>query len=163
MPGSGVGRCIRNSFCNHALPCHNQGIRLEKKVILQFSLKKYGVFAGGAALGALVDYVVTLGAVRLGGLSPSLALGLAMLISASAVFLWHDHVTFAAANQPGRLQRYLAFMGWSLAVFLLRAGLLELFGHFGMALPLALAAAILIASVINYVISAALIFPGNRP
>lgn len=134
-----------------------------KKVILRVSVKKYGIFAGGAALGALIDYLVTLGGVRLAGLSPSLALGLAMLISATAVFFWHDHVTFAAAGQPGRLRRYLAFMGWSLVVFLLRAVLLEIFGHFGMALPLALAAAILIASVINYLLSAALIFRGNQP
>lgn len=129
---------------------------------MPISLKKYGVFASGAALGALVDYVVSLGAVRLAGLSPSLALGLAMLISASAVFFWHDHVTFAAAGQPGRLRRYLSFMVWSVAVFLLRAAFLELFSRLGMALPLALAAAILIASVINYLISMALIFRRGR-
>lgn len=129
---------------------------------MRFSVNKYGVFAGGAALGALVDYGVTLGAVRLAGLSPSVALGLAMLISATAVFFWHEHVTFAAAGQPGRMRRYLVFMGWSLIVFLLRAGLLELFSRLGLALPLALAAAILIASVINYLISAALIFRGKQ-
>ena len=121
-------------------------------------LKKYGLFASGAALGALVDYGVTLAAVRLAGLTPSLALGLAMLISASAVFLWHDHVTFAAAGQPGKARRYLAFMAWSVVVFALRAGLLLVFGRMGMALPLALGLAILIASVINYLISSGLIF-----
>lgn len=86
-----------------------------------------------------------------------------MLVSATMVFFWHDNVTFAAVGQPKRLQRYLAFMGWSLLVYLLRAVLLEILRHVGTALPLALAIAILIASVINYLISAALIFRGNQP
>lgn|GEM_PF-993488 len=146
------------------IPCEDQpGSPFAMKVIVRFSVNRYGIFAGGAALGALIDYLITLGGARLAGLPASLALGFAMLISATAVFFWHETVTFAAAGQPGRLRRYLAFMGWSLVVYLLRAVLLEIFRHFGMALPLALAVAILIASVINYLISAAVIFRGSQP
>lgn len=122
------------------------------------TLKRYGLFAGGSALGAVIDYASTLGAVRLLGLPPALALGLAMIASASGVFFWHDHITFAAAGMPGKARRYAVFMVWSGIVFLLRAGLLVAFQAAGMPLPLALGAAIVIASVVNYVLSSRAIF-----
>lgn len=121
-------------------------------------LKKYSLFAGGSALGAVVDYIVTLAAVRLFAIPPELALGLAMLISATAVFFWHGHVTFRVANQPQKFRRYLMFMAWSGVVFAMRAGLLVAFRTMGMPLTVALALAIVIASVINYLLSARVIF-----
>lgn len=122
------------------------------------SLKQYGIFAGGSGIGAVIDYVVTLLAVRWLSLWPEAALGLAMLISATVVFFWHDHVTFAAARKPRRMRRYVRFMVWSAVVFGIRAVLLAVLRVLGVALPLALGAAILIASVINYVISDRAIF-----
>lgn len=125
-------------------------------------LKKYSLFASGSALGAVVDYIVTLAAVRLFAIPAELALGLAMLISATAVFFWHGHVTFRVADQPQKLRRYLMFMGWSGVVFAMRAALLSGFGYLGMPLTIALALAIGIASVINYLLSARLIFRQSR-
>lgn len=122
------------------------------------ALKRYALFIGGAALGAVVDYAVTLGLVQLAGISATLALCLAMLVSATAVFFWHDHVTFGAAQTPGKPRRYGVFMGWSGIVYLMRAGLLAGFAALGLALPVALALAIGIASVINYLLSSRVIF-----
>lgn len=126
------------------------------------TIRKYGLFAGGSALGAVVDYVVTLTAVRLLAIQPELALGLAMLISATAVFFWHGHVTFRVAGQPRKLRRYLMFMAWSGVVFAMRAGLLATFRMLGVPLSIALALAIGIASVINYLLSARVIFRAGR-
>jgi len=121
-------------------------------------LRRYGMFAGGSALGAGVDYAVTLAATRLLGLAPELALGLAMLISATIVFFWHEHVTFGAAGQPGLRRRYLRFMAWSGLVFGLRAAILRGLIVLGLPLSLALAVAIGVVSVINYLISSRAIF-----
>lgn len=121
-------------------------------------LRRYGLFAGGSALGAVVDYAVTLGAVGLFGLSSAVALGLAMLVSATGVFFWHEHITFGAAGTRGKSRRYAAFMLWSGVVFALRAAMLLGFQTLGLPLPVALAAAIAIASIINYMLSSWAIF-----
>lgn len=125
-------------------------------------LKRFGLFAGGSALGALVDYLATLALTQLFGISPAFALGLAMLLSATGVFFWHEHVTFGVAGRLGQGRRYLVFMVWSGAVFLLRAGILLVLQKLGLALPVALGGAIVIASLINYLLSAYAIFRPGR-
>ncbi|MFG6082035.1 GtrA family protein [Paracoccus litorisediminis] len=121
-------------------------------------LKRYGVFAGGSAFGAVVDYIVTLVAVRALGISPETALALAMVFSATAVFFWHEHLTFGSKGQPGLSRRYILFMLWSVVVWGMRAGMLFLFRMAGMPLYAALALAIGIASVVNYILSSRAIF-----
>lgn len=125
-------------------------------------LKRLGLFLGGSALGAVIDYAVTLGAVRLLGADPTLALGLAMILSASAVFAWHDRITFPGAR-GSRLTRYVRFMAWSALVFALRALLLALFLRAGLPLAVALALAIGVATVVNFAVSRALIFARPIP
>lgn len=121
-------------------------------------LRKYTVFLGGSALGAVADYLVTLLGVRFLALSPELALSIAMIFSATAVFVWHEHITFSVAGTPGKLRRYLVFMAWSAVILALRAGLLFVMRKAGLPLWLALAVAIGVASVINYIISSRRIF-----
>jgi putative flippase GtrA len=121
-------------------------------------LRRYTVFLGGSALGAVADYAVTLTGVRLLGLSPEAALALAMIFSSMAVFLWHEHVTFTTAGAPGKPRRFVVFMGWSAVILALRAALLFVMRKAGVPVWLALALAIGIASVINYIISSRRIF-----
>lgn len=125
-------------------------------------LKRFGLFAGGSAFGAVIDYVVTLAAVHLAGADPTVALGLAMIVSASAVFCYHDRITFPGATGHG-LTRYALFMGWSALVFALRAVLLRLFLRLGLPLAAALLVAIGLASVINFAVSRAVIFAKAQP
>ena len=126
-------------------------------MIAQF-LRQYGLFIGGSALGAAVDYAVTLTAVRVAGLDPALGLGLAMLLSASAAFFWHQRLTFAHSRGAGTGRRYLAFMAWSALIFALRAALMTLLTHWGLRLEIALAVAIVAASAVNFLVSRAVIF-----
>lgn len=124
-------------------------------------LKRYGLFAGGSAVGALIDYAVTMVAVHLLGIPAIPALGCAMIASASVTFLFHDRLTFPDAGGHW-LKRYVAFMGWSALVFALRAILLELFRLLALPLSVALLCAIGLASVINFAISGRFIFAKAR-
>lgn len=125
-------------------------------------LKQYGMFATGSVVGAAIDYVVTLGAVHFLGASPVVALGCAMIASATVTFLFHDRLTFPNASSH-QLKRYALFMGWSALVFALRAVLLRLLGLLGLPLGLALLGAIGLASALNFAVSGAVIFAKARP
>lgn len=125
-------------------------------------LKRYGIFVSGSVLGAAIDYVVTLGAVHFLGASPTVALGCAMIASASVTFLFHDRLTFPGAHGH-RLKRYALFMGWSALVFALRALLLRLLGLLCLPLSLALLGAIGLASAVNFAVSCTVIFAKARP
>ena len=67
-------------------------------------------------------------------------------------------MTFGTGGKPGRARRYLVFMGWSGVILALRAAMLFLMRKAGVPVWLALALAIGIASVINYIISSRRIF-----
>lgn len=120
-------------------------------------LKRFLVFGGGSVIGAVVDYVVTLGAHALLGTPPSLALTVAMVASASVVFLYHDRVTFRTAG-AGWPKRYIRFMALAALVLLLRVVVLELLLTAGAPVPLALAVAIAVVSVANFTASSMLVF-----
>lgn len=123
-------------------------------------LKRFSLFASGSTIGAAIDYVVTLTATDWLGLDPAYALGLAMIISASVVFLFHVRITFDGANS-NLMRRYALFMGWSGLIFMLRAFLLKAILYTGLPLALALLMAIGLASIINFAISSAVIFAKN--
>ncbi len=120
-------------------------------------LKRFSLFAGGSTIGAAIDYVVTLAATGWLGLDPALALGLAMIVSASVVFLFHVRITFEDATS-NIVRRYVLFMGWSGLIFMLRAFLLKTMLYTGLPLAAALLLAIGLASIINFAISSAVIF-----
>lgn len=126
----------------------------------QIMLKRFSLFASGSAIGAAIDYVVTLVATSWIKLDPAFALGLAMIISASVVFFFHDHITFQGAKS-NLVRRYAMFMGWSGLIYILRAFLLKAFLYTGLPLALALLVAIGLASIINFAISSAVIFAKN--
>lgn len=120
-------------------------------------LKRFLVFGGGSLIGAVIDYVATLGAHAFLGTSPSLALAVAMVLSGTVVFLYHDKVTFRTAG-AGWPQRYAKFMALTALVLLLRIVVLELFIRAGFPVPLAVAAAIVIVSIANFAASSMLVF-----
>lgn len=120
-------------------------------------LKRYSLFAGGSAIGAAIDYAVTLAASTFLNLEPNIALGLAMLISASITFFFHDRVTFRDARDTMR-HRFFLFMLWSCFVFLIRTLLLYSGLCAGLPLAVALLLAIGLASIINFAMSSAVIF-----
>ncbi|PZM09988.1 GtrA family protein [Rhizobium tubonense] len=124
-------------------------------------LKRYSLFAGGSAIGATIDYTITLITSDLADLPPTIALGLAMILSASVTFFFHDRITF-----PERVSvrhRFFLFMLWSGLVFVMRTLLLKMGLYAGLPLAAALLLAIGLASMINFVVSSAVIFPTNQP
>ncbi len=119
--------------------------------------KRFPVFVGGSAVGAVIDYTVTLTATGLLHLQPAVALALAMLISGTVVFFFHLRVTFDYSG-GSRFRRFVLFMGWTFLIYLLRA--LLMLGGLGIGLPLAIAlfVAIGMASIINFAFSSAIVF-----
>jgi putative flippase GtrA len=124
-------------------------------------LKRYSLFAGGSAIGATIDYAITLTASDLADLPPTIALGLAMILSASVIFFFHDRITFRA--RVGVRHGFFLFMLWSGLVFLMRTLLLKMGLYAGLPLAAALLLAIGLASMINFVVSSALIFAKSQP
>jgi putative flippase GtrA len=120
-------------------------------------LRRLSLFASGSVIGAVIDYVVTLGLSQGMGLDPAIALALAMIISASVVFRFHSRITFHEANDD-LLRRYIMFMGWSALIYALRALLLKAFLYAGLPLAAALLMAIGLVAIINYAMSSAVIF-----
>ena len=120
-------------------------------------LRRLSLFASGSVIGAVIDYVVTLGLSQWLKLDPAIALALSMIISASVVFRFHSRITFDEAND-NLLKRYVMFMAWSALIFFLRAVLLKAFLYSGLPLAIALLGAIGLVSIINFAMSSAVIF-----
>lgn len=116
-------------------------------------------FGGGSAIGAAIDYAITMLAVSRLSLPPAVGLALAMLISATAVFVYHEKVTFPGAKSLHLWSRYGRFMALAAAVFALRAGALHLLLATGLSLPVALGIAIIAVSLINFAAASLLVFP----
>ncbi|OJU92606.1 MAG: hypothetical protein BGO06_19305 [Shinella sp. 65-6] len=115
-------------------------------------LKNFLVFSGGSVVGAIIDYVVTLGANGLLGTPPSLALAASMMASGSIVFLYHDRITFRTSG-TGWVKRYVKFMMLTAIILALRVVVLELFIAAGLPVFIAVALAIGIVSVANFAAS----------
>ena len=120
-------------------------------------LKRISLFASGSVIGAAIDYVTTIILSEWISMDPAVALGLAMIISASVVFWYHRRVTFEHSKDK-LLRRYVMFMAWSALVFMIRAVVLKLALHVGLPLTLALLVAIGLASIVNFAMSSAVIF-----
>lgn len=120
-------------------------------------LKSFAVFIGGSLIGAVIDYVVTLGAYSLLGTPPSIALAAAMVVSGSVVFLYHDMVTFRTAG-AGWMRRYAKFMALTALVLVLRVVVLEAAILAGLPVFLAVAVAIVLVSIANFAASSMLVF-----
>lgn len=120
-------------------------------------LRKFIVFGGGSLVGAALDYTVTLFLHDVFSVEPSGALALSMTISASVVFLYHEKFTFGVAG-AGRMRRYARFLLLAILVLALRVALLESLLAGGLSPPLALAMAIVFASLVNFAASSLFVF-----
>ncbi|WP_176086470.1 GtrA family protein [Martelella sp. HB161492] len=120
-------------------------------------VKRYIVFGGGSLLGAVIDYLGTLALNDGFGLPPAVALGFMMIISATVVFYYHHRITFRTAGDAW-LRRYVRFMLLSALIFALRAVVLELLVACNLSVPLAVAAAIVLISVVNFAASSVFVF-----
>lgn len=125
------------------------------------TVRNFLVFSGGSVVGAIIDYVVTLGAHGLLDTPPSLALSLSMVISASVVFLYHDRITFRTSG-AGWLKRYVKFMMLAAIVLALRVVILELLIAAALPVFIAVAVAIVVVSVANFAASSMLVFMKGR-
>ncbi|MDO6964388.1 GtrA family protein [Rhizobium alvei] len=125
-------------------------------------LKSFIVFGGGSLLGAIIDYFITLSLHNHYGLSPGVALVLAMVVSSLVVFLYHDHITFRVAEK-GALVRYGRFALLTVLVFGLRFVVLNGLMAWGASTEIAVIVAIVAVSIINFGISSAFIFLKDRP
>ena len=134
-----------------------RGFDLVWNKVVGVILKRFPLFMSGSAMGAVIDYVVTLTASDFLHLEPAAALALAMIISGAVVFFFHVRVTFKYATEK-LLYRYILFMGWTGLIFLLRAALLQACLHLGLRLAIALVIAIGLASIVNFAISSVVIF-----
>lgn len=125
-------------------------------------LKRFPVFISGSAIGSGIDYIVTLSATNWIGLDPTYALALAMIISASIVYVFHARFTFADSTvgeaKNSFIQAYVFFIGWSVLIFILRVILLKVLLYLGLQLAIALLIAMALISIVNFAISSALIF-----
>lgn len=120
-------------------------------------LKRYPLFVGGSAMGAAIDYVATLTSSAFLNIDPNVALALAMALSASITFFFHDRVTFRGARHSMQ-HRFLLFMLWSCFIYLIRALLLCAGLYAGLPLAIVLLLAIALASIINFAMSSTVIF-----
>jgi putative flippase GtrA len=125
-------------------------------------LKRYSLFAGGSAMGAAIDYSLTLAASVLVNLGPTIALGLAMIVSASIIIFFHDRITFHDVRDNVR-DRFFLFMLWACLIFLMRTLLLKVSPSAGLPLAVAVILAIGLASVINFSVSSPAIFAKKQP
>ncbi len=119
--------------------------------------KRFVTFSGGSVLGAAIDYALTMLCYHLLRMDPSVALALAMTVSASVVFLYHEKITFRASG-PGRGSRYLRFAALAVLVLGLRVIAVRALTAAGLPVALALAIAIVLVSILNFAASSMLIF-----
>ena len=115
------------------------------------------IFGVGSTLGAVIDYLITLTGVQYFYLPPTWSLGLAMLVSSSVVFIFHEVLTFQKKKE-GRIQRYRTFMISSAVIFFLRAVFLSIFLTVALNLSISLIVTIIIVFFINYLFSSRYIF-----
>ena len=119
--------------------------------------RRFVTFSGGSVLGAVIDYGLTMLCYDLLHMDPSVALALAMTVSASVVFLYHEKITFRTAA-PGRGARYLRFAALAVLVLALRVLAIQALTAAGLPVALALAIAIVVVSILNFAASSMLIF-----
>ena len=74
-------------------------------------LKRFPLFVSGSAMGAVIDYVVTLTASDVLHFRPAVALALAMIISGSVVFFFHVRVTFKYSTENSCIAIFCLWVG----------------------------------------------------
>lgn len=120
-------------------------------------LNKFSVFIIGSLQGMIIDYLVALFLNYYFNIFPVVGLALAMTISSSVVFLFHEFVTFSPSGH-GRRRRYFMFVALTILIFLTRSTILVLLMRVGATVTLGLLSAIGLTTIISFTISQKKIF-----
>lgn len=121
-------------------------------------MARFFLFGIGSTLGALIDLTLGMAFLRL-GFSSWTALGLAMMVSATVVYVFHQKRTFGGVHSSQlRLRRLGMFLVSTLAIYLLRVLVFEWLRQIGLADFPALGLALVASVFVNYTVSRALIF-----
>lgn len=112
-----------------------------------------------SVLGALIDFALTWALVQIAGIGGTIALGLSMIASGTIVYALHQKLTFSdLTGQALHARRWRNFLATTILVYLLRAALLALLTRAGAAFEIALASALVLSFVLNYMVSRFLVF-----
>jgi putative flippase GtrA len=125
--------------------------------MLAKNIGQYFVFLTGSGLGAVIDYFLTLGLVYGAGFDVKLGLAISMCVSAVAVFLFHNKITFGGTQQRSFWEKLLRFLVLAFAIYGLRALILWV-SEGWLPIPIQLAMALGIVSVLNFALSKLLVF-----
>jgi len=119
---------------------------------------RFFVFAFGSAIGAAID--LTLGLILLGlGFSAWTSLGLAMVVSATVVYVFHQKQTFGSLHSRElRLRRLAMFLSTTVAIYVMRVLLFEWLRGAGLEDLPALGIALVASVAVNFSVSRAFIF-----
>lgn len=121
-------------------------------------MARFFLFGIGSTLGALIDLTLGMALLRL-GFSAWTALGLAMIVSASVVYVFHQKRTFGGVYSSAlRLRRLGMFLVSTAAIYVFRVLVFEWLREGGLADFPALGLALVASVVVNYTVSRALIF-----
>jgi len=112
-------------------------------------------------VGALIDFLIVSGMLAL-GLGSLLAFAVAMCVSGSVVYVFHQKLTFADQSGPQLSSKRLAqFLGNTLVVFLFRVGVFETVSLTGLQQEICVALAIVSSFFLNYLVSRFWIFKAS--
>ena len=120
------------------------------------------VFGVGSTIGAIIDFVLALILLR-AGYPGWLALALPMIVSGTAVYVFHQKVTFADLGSRQLDNRRLGlFLANTALVYVFRVAVYELLRRAMLSQVLALGAALVSSLILNFAISRLLIFSEKR-
>lgn len=120
-------------------------------------LAQFLVFLTGSGVGAVIDYVLTLMLVYGLEMDVKTALAVSMCVSAVVVFFFHHRFTFDPSGETRLILMLARFLALAVVIYGLRALILWLTqGLFPV--PIQLAIALGVVSVINFAASKALVF-----
>ncbi|EFO29977.1 conserved hypothetical protein [Roseibium sp. TrichSKD4] len=112
-------------------------------------------------VGALIDFPIVSGMLALGQGS-LLAFAVAMCVSGSVVYVFHQKLTFSDQSGPQFSRKRLAqFLGNTLVVFLFRVAVFEAVSLTGLQQEICVALAIVSSFFLNYLVSRFWIFKAN--
>lgn len=120
-------------------------------------LGQYVVFMVGSGFGAVIDYALTLALVYGFEIDVKFGLAFSMCFSGVTVFLFHYRLTFGPSDQGNIAAMLSRFLVLTIAVYGLRALFLWLFEGL-LSVPVSLALALGIVSILNFFASKTLIF-----
>jgi putative flippase GtrA len=128
----------------------------------KFIVKRLVFFALGSTMGAVIDFCIAFSLLRL-GFPGWLALALAMCVSATLVYVFHQRATFAdLGTKDLSLGRLTMFLANTALVYGLRVLVFEGLRRAATGEAVALVVALLSSLLVSFVVSRLVIFQGSK-